>query len=306
MYLEILSKLVAESLLSLYPTIVKNIDIPFGLQLWARFITYSAISWFFIDWAFISETLFTGIGTLLSVITIAHVYTSYRGFQLLDGGAAYAIFYTYPFMILIMAGEKIHYAMFLALLGIILLSFQDLGDIKTAVSKIVAEMRQPFAPVLGVNDGGADRKALSTLSYQGIAFILLAALTEAIIYFIVKRIKTKNNWNHLFLSYLLGAFVFSGVYLGDISKVAGLGGGVGLALGSNIFIGLFGYLLRFYSISRLSTAIYAPLSYFGILMAFVYGSVFNGEVVTMQKIAGALCIIAANLWTLMSKHRDQK
>jgi len=296
MYLEILSKLVSESLLSLYPTIIKNINIPFGIQLWSRFITYAVISWFFIDWDFVIETMFTGIGALLSIATIAHVYVSYRGFQLLDGGVAYAIFYTYPFMILALAGEKMNYTMFIALFGIILLTFNDLDVffIKTAKMNAKEAFGQLFEPVPPVKVNAKE----TANSVEGIVMVLLAAFTEAIIYFIVKRIKTKNNWNHLFLSYLLGAILFSGVYLGDIGKLAEIGVGVSAALGANIFIGLFGYLLRFYSITRLKTAIYAPLSYFGIFMAFIYGVVFNGEIVTIQKVVGAICIVIANLTSL--------
>ena len=49
MYLEILSKLVAESLLSFYSIFVKKINVPIILQIWSRFFTYVLISSFFID-----------------------------------------------------------------------------------------------------------------------------------------------------------------------------------------------------------------------------------------------------------------
>ena len=43
MFYEIASKLVSESLLSLYPVIVKNLAIPIEMQLWSRFFTYVVI-----------------------------------------------------------------------------------------------------------------------------------------------------------------------------------------------------------------------------------------------------------------------
>ena len=302
MYLAIFGKLVSESMLSLYPTIVKNIRIPFGMQLWTRFITYALVSAFFVDWTFIGETLGTGMGILLSVITMIHVYVSYRGFQLLDGGVAYAIFYTYPFMILLLGREKIRPTMFIALLGIILLTVSNLGEFS---KKIAHELTHPFAPIESasrhIHESFEAKVAAEKtgVSIEGIAMVLLAALTEAFIYFIVKRIKTLNNWNHLFLSYILGAVCLSFAYLGNIANLD-LMGGVGIALGANVFIGLFGYLLRFYAISRLKTTVYAPLSYFGIFMAFVYGISFGGETVSWQKVAGALCIVFANWWSLYS------
>ena len=88
MYLEVISKILSESLLSLYPVFVKNIDLPLHLQLWSRFMTYIVITGFFIDWGFIAKSMFSKNGLLLSFITIIHVYTSYRGFQLLESGIA--------------------------------------------------------------------------------------------------------------------------------------------------------------------------------------------------------------------------
>lgn len=55
MITEILSKITSESLLSLYPTIIKNIDIPFDMKLWTRFVPYSLISLLFIDYKFVKE-----------------------------------------------------------------------------------------------------------------------------------------------------------------------------------------------------------------------------------------------------------
>ena len=49
MFLEILSKLTSESLLSLYPVFVKHIGLPLGLQTWSRCFSYATISAIFID-----------------------------------------------------------------------------------------------------------------------------------------------------------------------------------------------------------------------------------------------------------------
>ena len=37
--------------------------------------------------------------------------------------------------------------------------------------------------------------------------MIIAAFTEALIYFLVKKLDTKNNWNHIFISYALSAIV---------------------------------------------------------------------------------------------------
>ena len=140
-------------------------------------------------------------------------------------------------------------------------------------------------------------------SPEGVVMLLLAAFTEASIYFLVKNIKTTNNWNHIFISYVWGA-IFMSLYFAptvirDIHKlIPNTSQGISrlsASLGINIVIGLFGYLLRFFAISRLDPLLYASLSYFGIVMAFVYGIFLNGDIIDIKKIAGAVLIIISNL-----------
>jgi drug/metabolite transporter (DMT)-like permease len=287
MYIEILGKVVSESLLSLYPVFVKNINIPIHLQLWSRFITYIIITSFFVDWGFIVKTLFSNNGMLLSIITIIHVYTSYRGFQLLESGIAYSLFYTYPIMILLLAGEPIHILMLLAIVGVVLLSYDDMfsNDLQSRV----------FKKVEGFSDDNVEEKSdtpPAIVPYEGYIMIALAAFTEAIIYFIVRSIKTTNNWNHLFLSYFAGTILFTFIGFSEIMKMT-VSSNLSMSLVINAVIGLCGYLLRFYAATRLAPTIYAPLSYVGIVMAYVYGFLFNGEHITTQKIIGTICILAS-------------
>jgi len=75
-------------------------------------------------------------------------------------------------------------------------------------------------------------------------------------------------------------------------------GRLSMSLGINLIIGLFGYLLRFFAMSRLDTILYAALSYFGVIMAFVYGILINGETFDFKKIIGSLLIICSNLYLL--------
>lgn len=282
MWLEVASKILSESLLSLYPVFVKNINLPLHLQLWSRFITYIIISGFFVNWGFIAEALFSKKGLLLSLVTILHVYVSYRGFQLLESGVAYALFYTYPLIILLLAKTSLQPIMFLTVIGIILLCIPTINiQEREKEKKEQKEEKEPF-------------ETSSLFPLEGYLMIGLAAFTEAIIYFIVRSIKTKNSWNHLFLSYFIGTFFFSFLGLKEISNIT-ITSTLSISLFINSIIGLCGYLLRFYSATRLSPAIYAPLSYVGIIIAYVYGFLFNGEQITIQKIIGTFCIIVSVL-----------
>jgi len=286
MILEIISKLASESLLSLYPIFVKNIGLPLSLQTWSRCFSYAIISGFFIDYPFVLRTLFTYNGIMLSIVTLIHIYTSYKGFQILESGVAYSVFYLYPIMILLMSGQKIHYVMILALVGVYLLSSKRIDfDSITNNTK-----NESFGE-------SKESKESKETKIKGLIMILLAAFTEAVIYFLVRDIKTTNNWNHIFISYFLGAVMLSGYMIGDIAKIE-LNSRLSLSLIINSLIVLVGYLLRFYAVSNLETIIYAPLSYFGIVMSFVYGIFINGDTLDLQKIVGACLIIFSNLWLL--------
>jgi uncharacterized membrane protein len=140
-------------------------------------------------------------------------------------------------------------------------------------------------------------KAFELFKYEGYIMILLAAFTEALIYFVVRRIKTDNSWNHLFISYFFGALLMTIIFFNKIKDIK-LESRLTLSIIINIIIGLFGYLLRFYAISNLDANIYAPLSYFGILMAYIYGVIFNNDKISIMKIIGTLFIIIPNIYVI--------
>jgi drug/metabolite transporter (DMT)-like permease len=131
--------------------------------------------------------------------------------------------------------------------------------------------------------------------------IFLAALTEAMIYFVVRNIKTENSWNHVFLSYFFGFILLSVLLWGDLSSILQMEfwkketQPFYASIGINAGIGLFGYLLRFFAMYRLEPVIYSVLSYFGVLMAFVYGVLFNGNTPSIKEIIGSLCILGSTI-----------
>lgn len=260
MILEIFSKIASESLLSLYPVFVKHIRLDIALQLWSRFFTYACISAFFVDWNTIAHHLCSTNGLALAAISMIHVFSSYKGFLGLESGLAYTLFYTYPLLILWMSGEPLQIPLFLVVFGIFMLCSPHVLQ-----------------------------KSLET-SWTAYVMIAVATFTEALIYFLVRNIKTENNWNHVFLSYFWGAI---GLTLWNNQSITQISSRSPLswAFAINLVIGLFGYWLRFFAASRLEPSIYAPLSYVGIVMAYIYGFVFSGEPVTWLKIMGTAMII---------------
>ena len=272
MFLEIVSKLVSESLLSLYPIFVKKIGISSSLQLWTRLTTYVLIAIFFVNWSFIKSSLLTLDSITLGLVNLSHIFFSYEGFRNLDSGVSFAIFNSYPLMILLLAGVVWHNSYFLVLLG---LAFFIYGNY---TEKITTNNNENFG--------------------YGIVMILLAALTEAFIYFLVRRIKTTNHWNHVFISYFLGAVIMTAytVYnYKDLDETVDKSR-VGLAVITNGIIGTVGYFLRFYSSYRLEPDVYAPLSYFGVVMSYVYGMLFDNELLNWKKVLGTVSILASNFF----------
>ena len=286
MFLEILSKLASESLLSLYPIFVKKIGISSSLQLWTRLITYVSISIFFVNWSFFRSSLFTMDSLTLGLVNLSHVFFSYEGFRHLDSGVSFAIFNIYPLMILLLAGTMWHNSYLLVLLG---LTFFIYGNYAEKAKD--EEKKKKDSKIFG-------EKKKEDFSY-GLIMILLAALTEALIYFLVRRIKTTNNWNHVFISYFLGAVlltVYSIYNYADTSSGLETAdkGQVGLAVIINGIIGTVGYFLRFFASYRLEPEIYAPLSYFGVVMSYVYGITFDNESLNWKKVLGTISILASN------------
>lgn len=288
--------LMSESLLSLYPIFVKKIDLSLIHQVWARLLAYVAMASIFVDWSFIRGAIFSPDAMLLAAINLSHIFFSYEGFRNLDSGVSFAIFNTYPLMILLIAGVMWNNVYLLVLLGLALFV---LGEMRSATRSATATDKTKSKATQNKVTQSKATQSESTTSEKpnfiyGIAMILLAALTEALIYFMIRRIKTGNHWNHVFLSYLFGFIAITGYLFTTFDFASVLKPRMGLAIGLNGFLGSVAYFLRFFAASNLTASIFAPLAYFGMVMSYVYGMVFNQETLSWEKVAGTLSILAAN------------
>jgi len=284
------------------------------LQLWTRLITYVAMASIFVDWKFVWSAIGSTDSIMLAIVNMFHIFFSYEGFRNLDSGVSFAIFNTYPLMILLLAGVVWDNTYFLVLAGLALFIYSNFSEAASVTEGLT--QGSPNGSSKGSSNGlskgspnglskGSTNGSLNgptpNFTY-GLAMILLAALTEAFIYFLIRRVKTSNHWNHVFISYLLGAVIMTTyvVYTEymtpnhEASLEAADKTRVGIAVLANGFIGSFGYFLRFYSSYLLDAAIYAPLSYFGVVMSYVYGIFLNNETLSVSKVVGTACILASN------------
>jgi drug/metabolite transporter (DMT)-like permease len=297
----ILSKLLSESLLSLHPTMIKYIKLDLLTKLWDRTTIFILISLFFINWDFILNNLFSYNVLLLTIIIIAHLYFTHRGFLLLESGVGYTLYYTYPIMIILLSGMKIDYKiiflMILAITGIVL--------IYEKFNIIPKDKKEDKKENENENKKNINETIVENYRYEGIISIILCAFTEALLYFVIKRIKTDNNWNHLFLSYFFSTLILTFYityqfikghinidkkYINNFEKISVF----------NIIIATLGHYLKYYAIYNLNPLYYSILSYFGIITAFIYGIVINNDKLNIRKILGALFIILANVMMLIS------
>ena len=289
----ILSKLISESLLSMHPIMMKYINLNIESKIWNRTFWYIVISLFFVNWQFIIDNLFTYNVFLLTIIIVAHLYFTHRGFLLLESGIGYTLYYTYPIMIILIAGIKLDYKIIMILIGLIIgiiLIYDKIGF------NINDELKNNDNKKTNINDNITEH-----YKHEGIISVLLCAFTEALIYFVVKRIKSDNNWNQLFLSYIYvfiiytiyiiykynkdPNFIINDSYIENFKKISYF----------NIIIGTFGHFLKYYAIYNLNPLLYSVLSYFGIITAFIYGMIINNDKINFRKILGALLIIIANI-----------
>jgi len=277
-------KILSESLLSFYPAMVKYVKFPIINQLWSRLVVYCIVALFFLDWANLGKLLFSWIGLILAVVNVFHIYTSYIGFNYLESGVSYSLFYTYPIFILIFSGLWFQMFYLLPLIGVGFLTYSNWKD--------------------SVNLGRSKKKFAF-----GILGIIGAMLSEVGLYFIVKKIgggKDMSKWNVLFVAYLLPAIILTAILgkkaLPPKENVQGSEKGnkewtknLVIMIVGNAVIGALGYYLRFYTIDKMSVSLYSGLSYFGIVMAYVYGWTINKEKVGWYSIIGSILVIIGGL-----------
>ena len=292
----LLSKIISETILSIIPSFIKSININFFDKYFIRFLIFVIISSFFVDYNVIKKYLFHLDGLILGFITIIHVMCSYRGYELLKGGVANSIFYLYPIFILFLSNYQFKWVYLILIIGLILLALGNVQnelknenfDTENYQNNDKNNSTQENNKNIFVKDQTIER-----YHYEGIINMLVASITEALIYFYVLKIKTDNSWNHLFISYFIGLLLISVYYYKKLVTfqinnkiiVTGL---------FYIFILLIGYYLRFYAINHLNIYYYVLLSYLGIILTYINGFIFLGEKINMYNIGGTGCIILGN------------
>lgn len=270
----------SEFFLSLYPILIKLVRTTLPTQLLVRFATFAAgaaapatkedLVAVAGSWDAAGRTLLVGL------IAAVHTWASYAAFASLSTGVSMSLFYTYPLWNLVGAkmlyGEEVGASLpyiLSGLLGTYLVSTKGLGD-----------------PI-----GGITRTVASP--GQGVGLALLAALTESVMYFVVKDRASKTPW-----ASMLELYGGATVWLAAAAPILGLkflwdGVSVAKMVVFNLLVGFVGYALRYYAVPLVSTEIFGLISFVGVLSAFLFGFLFAGERPGLWSVVGAALIVWA-------------
>ena len=237
----------------------------------------------------------------MGIINIIHIISSYVCFNTLSSGVGYSIFYMYPIFNLLgrtlFYGEKInsinYIYMLISILGVYLIYKND-TKVETNTehvpdTKHISEtfQNENININLNLND------ILNTKNTNvGIIAGIFSALTESIIYFMVKdNIGNVSPFIQLLKTYLLGGCL-SIIYLVKNMSFIDLDYNYWITLILfNAIVGFLGYLLRFIMISKLSTLLFNSLIFIGVIFSYIWGYLLSKEPITYNNLSGTVLIL---------------
>jgi drug/metabolite transporter (DMT)-like permease len=267
-----LSVILSETILSLYPILIKVVPSNLYTQTLMRFFTFCFCALLFGGLKPLYQTFNTSSSYLYNflygILNITHVVSSYIAFLNLPAGIAMSLFYTYPiwnvigsyFLFKERIDKKLIPAFIISLIGVYLLSYQD----------------NKF-----------------NLNLIGLIAIFISSLTESGIFFVVKQSNT-NPYMNIHQLYLSGlAILLCGLFISNKNTAIDTKYLLPLFLFNSI-VGFLGYSIRFWSITKLPTLIYSVLSLFGIITSFIFGYLFVNETIDLLPFIGG-CLIGLSI-----------
>lgn len=264
------SVITAEIMLSLYPIIVKSISSNLYTQVLMRTLTYTTASLFFTSLP-IKSIFTTPSYMIISIINLIHIFSSYIAFKNMNAGVAMTIFYIYPlfnilfksFLTKTSINKNVIKYVLISLTGVGLISFQSMLSDTTKNSYLI-----------------------------GLAAIIIAAISESLVYTFYKSESNMNPFDGVFTLYFFGTILmifFAPKYL-QAKTTIDKNNIIKLVI-FNVLIGLVGHLFRFYGIPRTTTETYSVYLYVGVVSAYIFGWYFLKEKITIYHIIGTILIL---------------
>ena len=312
MDIKLLPLLGSEIALSLYPQIIKLIPSTIEVQVAIRCITYSilAIIGYYISnsKSTIMKDTTTNTNTntntntlsviswiIMGIVNIIHIISSYTCFNILSSGVGYTIFYIYPIFNLL--GRTLIYNEKIDIINYIYIIIAIIGVYIIYNKKSYTNLE----PLENKSESENDRLNIINISKYtnntnntniGIIAGIISALTESIIYFIVKDSNVSvPPFIQLLKTYLLGG-ILSIIYLIHNLKDIDLDYNYWITIILfNSLIGFIGYLLRFIMIPKLNTLLFNSLIFIGVIFSYIWGYFLSNETITYNNLSGTVLIL---------------
>jgi drug/metabolite transporter (DMT)-like permease len=284
--------ILAEIALALYPILIKQVNVSLPIQLLARLGTFSGLGLALSDktdrqlsWGSTSKsTQSIGFG----IMNLIHIAASYISYNHLPAGSALALFYTYPF--------------FNILAGVLFLG-------ESFDTSLIPLMAMAFVGVLMIAKYTKDEEEFSETTENkpvkrnialGITASLISAFTETLIFMVAKTGEGGSPWLTILKLYPAAfAALLGWISVSKTAENQTAENWIPLIL-FNVCIGFIGYSIRFWSIPRLSTAVFSLLTFIGVAAGYGWGLLYAKEVPSTGALVGAGLITTAV--TLLGKN----
>jgi len=275
----------SEAALALYPILIKTVPTNLPTQLVSRLLVYSGLAYFLSSSTDVFQTWGTPMGilrsSLLGLVTLLHIGSSYYAFQQLPAGVSMSLFYTYPIWNLL--GAAIGFGESFDLTHMFLIGLAFLGTVLVSYG----------------NKDPDPKKQKDPFAWKGIVAGLVAALTESAMYFAVRTAERPSPFYAILELYPGALFALLPILWFLKSPLDFRPQVWARMLSFNTLIGFLGYCLRFYAIPRLSTIVFSLLSFVGVLASFGWGYLFVNETPSWMTLGGGAMIAAAAAFSPM-------
>ena len=301
----------SEIALSLYPQLIKLVPTTIEIQIAVRCITYSvlALLGYFInisgksdsrkDIESKSKTSSIFFYILMGIINIFHIASSYISYKILPSGIADSLFYTYPIFNLlfrtIFFGESIQSINYLyiiiAIIGVYFI-YSDSKNNTVSTNTISNNTKESS------NKESYDfiTKFTSKDTLVGLFSGIGSAFTESLMYLMVKAdVSSISPFIQVLKTYILGGILSVGYLIKNLDNINLNWNYWTTLILFNALVGFVGYVIRFFTIPRLTTIMFNSVIFIGVLFSYIWGYLFSNEKIKMTNVLGTLLIIGSVL-----------
>jgi drug/metabolite transporter (DMT)-like permease len=276
----------SETLLSLYPQLIRIASVSVEIQTFIRVILIATCAYVIMNKnEGIRPTYWQGI------VNTLHIMSSYYAFQTINTGDALTLFYTYPIWNLIFSHLLLKESM---------------------------SIQQIFYVVVGVIGAIliAEPNFKNSKKFHGILAALLAAITESIMYITYHNPGPKTSVSQRIFQLYGGSVPFVTIVLilryfwvhhkktEDFFQNVTLRN-ILMIIGFNVFVGYTAHQGRAWGALKLSAPLFSSLSMIGIITGYIFAYVFEKKKPNKQIIIGSALILIASVLSFFENKESQ-